>query len=272
MGFGVGLAPRRGIAGFCDDVTVYVTGAVYVTSCRGQQATDLAHFRLDGERLTTLYNWIDTYASFEVEQSDAAQADSMTVRLIFSGAGDETASEAEQMLIVDFAQNLFNEGNMRNTEASTGCPQPEAEQQRLIQEAAGYCLLYPAAYSLWQQNPGTMEIISDTVMNHVDPRASITVEDAAGRTLTEVVDGLLADYAPPGFDIEPQAASVDGVEATLLDEMPGQDLTRRLVLIHNDRLYRFFFAPIGEAGTATRDAADLLYTTVIESMHFVSTE
>lgn len=269
--WGLALAWHRegGIAGFCDDVTVYVTGAVYVTSCRGQQANDLGHFRLDAEQLATLYGWIDTYASFELDHRDAAVADSMTVRLIFSGAGTETASEAEQMLVADFAQNLFNEGSMNVAEVPAGCPQAEAEQQLLIQAAEGYCLLYPAAYSLWQQNPGTTEIISDTIMNHIDPRLSITVEDAAGRTLEEVVDGLLADYAPPGFDIEPQPITVAGVEATLLDEVPGQDLTRRVVLMHNRRLYSFFFAPIGDTGTPTRTAAETLYTMVLESFHLI---
>ncbi|MCB0110909.1 MAG: hypothetical protein KDE53_33545, partial [Caldilineaceae bacterium] len=237
--WGLALAWHRegGIAGFCDDVTVYVTGAVYVTSCRDQEPTDLGHFRLDAEQLATLYSWVNTYAAFDYEWHDPAAADAMTVTLDFFGAGTETVTEPEQLLIVDFAQNLFNEGSMSNTEVPTGCPQPAVDQQLLIQEVDGYCLLYPAAYSLWQQNPRTMEIISDTIMNHVDPRAAITVEDAAGRALEEVVDGLLADYAPPGFNIEPRSVTVAGVEATLLDEVPGQDLTRRVVLIHDGRLY-----------------------------------
>jgi hypothetical protein len=260
---------QGGSAAFCDDVTVDVTGEVYVSSCRDQQPEDLAHFRLDAGQLATLFEWLDAYAPFEYSWSDAAQTAPVTVTLVFSGAGELAAMTPDQALIADFAQNLFNEGGMAAREAPAACAQLEENQQVLIQEEYGYCLLYPAAYSLWQLSPGTMEIISGTIMNHIDPRASITVEAANGRTLDEVVAQLVADYAPPGFEVEPQTITVDGVEATMLDEVPGQDLTRRVVLIHNDRLYRFFFAPIGEAGTETRQQAELLYQTVIESFRLL---
>lgn len=107
--WGLAFAWHRegGIAGFCDDLTVYVTGEAWATSCRGAQPQDLAHFRLDATQLETLYQWVDTFQPFEVEQSDGAVADGMTVTLIFAGAGAEVAGEGEQARIVDFAQTLY---------------------------------------------------------------------------------------------------------------------------------------------------------------------
>jgi len=107
--WGLAFAWHRegGIAGFCDDLTVYVTGAAWATTCRGAQPQDLAHFRLDATQLETLYQWVDTFQPFEMEQSDGAVADGMTVTLIFSGAGAEVADEEEQATIVDFAQTLY---------------------------------------------------------------------------------------------------------------------------------------------------------------------
>ena len=110
--WGLAFAWHRegGFAGFCDDLTVYLTGEVWAGSCRGTTPEDLGHFRLSAEQLATLYIWVDTFAPFEYGQRDLATADSMTVYLIFSGAGAQTATEADQALILDFAQHLFTEG------------------------------------------------------------------------------------------------------------------------------------------------------------------
>lgn len=116
--WGMAFAWHRegGFAGFCDDLTVYLTGEAWATSCKGAQAEDLAHFRLDAQQLETVYNWVDTFQPFESEQSDGAVADGMAVNLVFSGVGEQAATEADQALILDFAQQLFTEGIEMGTE------------------------------------------------------------------------------------------------------------------------------------------------------------
>ena len=47
-------------------------------------------------------SWIDTLASFEYGQKDLATADAMTVRLLFTGAGKDTATEEDQQTMLDF--------------------------------------------------------------------------------------------------------------------------------------------------------------------------
>lgn len=107
--WGLAFAWHRegGIAGFCDDLTVYVTGQVYASSCKGNTPMNLGQTRLDADQLEQLYTWIDTLDSFELEQTDPAVNDAMTIRFVFSGAGDEQAGEAEQQAILDFAATLF---------------------------------------------------------------------------------------------------------------------------------------------------------------------
>lgn len=109
--WGLAFAWHRegGIAGFCDDLTVYVTGRVYASSCKGSEPQNLGQARLNAEQLAQLYTWVDTFQGFEVEQSDPAVADAMTVRLVFSGSGEQPASEAEQQAILAFAAELFAE-------------------------------------------------------------------------------------------------------------------------------------------------------------------
>lgn len=262
----------------CDDVTVDRAGKVHVNSCTeelaaeepaGEEPVTVEPFRLHAEQLATVYGWMDTYQSVNFERVDSAETDAITATLLFAGTGSQAATEPEHALMMDFAQSLFLEATMAARAVPDPCLKPGDDQQILIQEAPGYCALYPAEYSLWQQYPNTVEIVQDTVLNHMEPRAFIGVEDAAGRTLDAVATQTIADYAPPGITVTPISITVDGVDAVLLDEVPGQDLTRRVLLVHNDRLYTFFFAPIGDAGTDMRDTAELLYGTLIDSFRLL---
>jgi inhibitor of cysteine peptidase len=96
-----------GIAGFCDDVTVYVSGDAYITSCKGDQPQALGRVRLSSNQLTLIYGWMDTLQPLEVEQRDPATADAMTTRIVFSGAGNAAANESIQREISDLALTLI---------------------------------------------------------------------------------------------------------------------------------------------------------------------
>ena len=108
-------------------------------------------------------------------------------------------------------------------------------------------------------------------MNHIDPRVTIGVEPANGRSLPEAAAQVEADYVPPGFKVERGNIMVDGVEAVMFDNLPGQDLNRRVIFIHNGRLYSLFFAPIGDEGSDTRQQAEMLYQQVMDSFRFLET-
>jgi hypothetical protein len=95
-----------GIAGFCDDVTVYVSGEVYLASCQHAEPENLGRGRLNADQLEQVYAWLDGLKNFEYEQRDKAVADAMTLRLVFSGAGTREATEADRQAIIQFAQAL----------------------------------------------------------------------------------------------------------------------------------------------------------------------
>lgn len=107
--WGLAFAWHRegGIAGFCDELTAYVTGQLYATSCQGETAEDLGARRMSAEELAQLYAWVDEYAPFEFIQDDGDVADAMKVTLAFSGRGNTEADEATQQAIVAFAQELY---------------------------------------------------------------------------------------------------------------------------------------------------------------------
>ena len=107
--YGLALAWYRegGIAGFCDDMVVYVTGLITVASCKGDQSIDVGRGQLTADQLDRLYAWIDRFIGFEISQTDPATADALTIRVIFTGAGAATPTDADQQAIQAFAAEVF---------------------------------------------------------------------------------------------------------------------------------------------------------------------
>jgi hypothetical protein len=108
--WGLAFAWHRegGIAGFCDDLTTYVTGNLYASTCKNQPPRTLTARRMTPDELEQIYAWVDEYAPFEFEHTDKASADAMTIRLVFSGAGSTSADEATQQAILGFAADLYS--------------------------------------------------------------------------------------------------------------------------------------------------------------------
>lgn len=264
------LGEQPGQANQCRMLLVLVHGyaTAGLTPCEGGQMQALAN------------NWLDTA---DWEQFDAwlyNRAPLYQDNNYLDGRGSAEMNDAEVAALAGWAEAVYAKLTQTGsidappTEMAANpppavCLTPNSDQQLLLDETNGYCLLYPARYTLAQTTPNATEIVIDSVMNHIDPRASIGVEPANGRSLAAVVAQLEADYAPPGFNIERSSITVAGVEAVVLDNLPGQDLNRRVAFIQNERLYSLFFAPIGEPGSNTRQQAESLYQQVVDSFRFL---
>ncbi|MEZ4861907.1 MAG: SH3 domain-containing protein [Caldilineaceae bacterium] len=148
------------------------------------------------------------------------------------------------------------------------CPTPTDQSKVLIDGAHGYCLLYPAPYVVVHTDNNTLELVQQSLLNSADPRVSIQVEDAAAQTLAAVADQLVADYTMPGMTAERGSVTVDGVEAIVLDKLPGKDLNRRVVFIRDGWLYSLFFTPLGETDAA-QAALENFYQTLLDSWRFL---
>lgn len=124
-GYGLAFAWHRegGVAGFCDDLSVYVTGEADATSCKSTQAARPLRVRLSVDQLTQVYAWVDSLKNFEMSQKDPAIADAITVRMVFSGNGQKDASQADQQAILDFASSLYAD-MIRSNPAATSQATP----------------------------------------------------------------------------------------------------------------------------------------------------
>jgi hypothetical protein len=98
-----------GIAGFCDNMTIYLSGEVQATSCK---KTDIVQKPLSElvspTELATLNDWVSKYGTVNIDASDpAGVADRMTVNLKLIGTGTQqlTSKDAQQLLL-QFVQNL----------------------------------------------------------------------------------------------------------------------------------------------------------------------
>ncbi len=124
------------------------------------------------------------------------------------------------------------------------CPPVTPGTQQLIDAAQGICFLYPDDYDVSQGTEETFGLYVHSPLNTEAPLASISFEAANGRSLDDVTNQRLADYAFP--DTQPQSMLLGGEPAVMLDNLPGQDANRRLFTIHNDTVIDLLVARIGE--------------------------
>ena len=66
-----------------------------------------------------------------------------------------------------------------------------------------------------------------------------------------------------GFAIQRSSAEIAGQPAVILDNVPGQDLNRRVLIVHNDRLYDLTFSPLDHPEIET------FYQTIIADLLLV---
>ena len=114
VSWGVALEWQRegGLAGFCDELSIYRSGDVFASYCGEQMPVDIMHMRLDAGQMEILYEWLDAFQPFEHGQTDDATADAMRLQLVFNGDGEMVAQDADKQAMLDFAQGLYNEAGM----------------------------------------------------------------------------------------------------------------------------------------------------------------
>lgn len=181
--------------------------------------------------------------------------------------------EREHVEALGIPQNVWPENwlipdNPPEEPTASVCPEPTtAENLLYTDDVLGFCLLYPASHTVLQLESGNTEMVVGDLMNHTDPRISITGEDLAGRSLAQVVDDFLSGYE--GFEIARSELTIDGQQAVLLDGIPGQDYYRNLFIAHDGQLLRLSFFPY-DPNLESLAQAEQLYALAIDSFRFTT--
>ncbi len=100
-----------------------------------------------------------------------------------------------------------------------------------------------------------------------DAWLNIQMQDAAGRTVAQFADEIVAN-AGPSFNITVEDVQVDGSPAIVVDGLPGQDSNRIVMIVHNDRLYTLTFMP-WYPNAAEPTPLENLYTMAMDTFHFL---
>jgi len=98
-----------GIAGFCDYMTVYLSGEVQASSCKhGQYVEGRLIDILSEEEMAQLDEWLTTYRHVAIDASDPqGVSDRMVVMLTFVGTGSQrTLTQSTEQELLSFVQEL----------------------------------------------------------------------------------------------------------------------------------------------------------------------
>jgi hypothetical protein len=111
-----------GIAGFCDMVIIYQSGATHIANCKGDivvrsQLTEGQRVQLDG--------WLKTLKPIDYYMSDPAVADNMTISLHLAGEGSQKVDDKTLGSIFEFAADIASQAEF---DAKAPPEKDEAEQ------------------------------------------------------------------------------------------------------------------------------------------------
>ena len=108
--YGIAFTLHRegGLLGSCENVEVYVSGEVFISSCKGETPEQMAYGRLTALELERLYNLLDTYTFTEWADASALAYDGLAEALVFFGRGDVSASDVEVQSLLDLAGRAYS--------------------------------------------------------------------------------------------------------------------------------------------------------------------
>jgi hypothetical protein len=224
----------------CQHLTVLSYGFAYAEErlCEGNDLVNSAGAWLTTAELTLFDTWLYARAPLAVDNN------------YIDGKGTQALSEAEIVEVNLWAMDLW--ARVRGTDngaspesAVAACPEARSGLAMVRAYDRGFCLLVPADYTVFEPNPDELVIAKGTLLNTIEPRAHIVVTPAAGRTAEQIADEIVAEMA--GFEIKRSRTEVASQPAVILDNVPGQDINRRVLLVHNDRLYDLTFFPMDHA-------------------------
>lgn len=150
------------------------------------------------------------------------------------------------------------------------CPEPGEGTYILLYAGQGYCFLYPDNYDVFQSENGSITLYQKSLLNTEAPVATVERQPTNGETLGDITAQRLVNFSLPESAI--QDTTLGGQPAILLDNLPGQDLNRRVISVHGDYVYDLIVARIGPEYGQVGDEAEVLFDQINNSFQFIGVE
>ena len=204
-------------------------------ACEGGDVLGSAGDWLTTKELAQLDEWLYQRAPFSSDNNT------------FAGQGKQAISEADQAALRNWTMAVHARiaGAAAAARLPAGalanCPTERNGTRLLIDARRGFCLLIPATHTRFEPNPNEIVIAKDSLLNVTDPRMSMSVINAGARTVEQFAADIVASM--PGVNIKQATTDVAGQAAIVLDNVPGQDLTRHVIFAHSGRHYDLTFSP-----------------------------
>jgi hypothetical protein len=153
------------------------------------------------------------------------------------------------------------------------CLQPRADEQLIVNEGLGFCLLLPPGYTQEQVSESNAYYFIGSITDTEYPQVNISVVDAAGKTAQGAAESLAAawSYTPPiqlwSYTVgsgDTIAWAVDG-----LTGVDGQEPGRVLFVVNDGLLYQMTFTPYDLAQPEANQAAEDLIGLVTRTFRFL---
>jgi len=227
---------------------------------------------LGGEQATVL----DTLPGQDTNRRVIAIHNDRVVDIMIARIGEEYGAVGQQ------AEALFNTITESFTfialdaeaelVAKPECPEEAEGLRQYTNPEDGFCLLLPQKYTvddtLTSESGTETAVYVESLMNVSEPKLFIAVEPANGRTLEEVTATKEEEFADFGVSYS-FGYMLDGVPANQFDQLPGQDLNRQVVLVHNGRFYTLTFVPDDPEMGNVYPEMETLYEIVMYSFSFL---
>jgi hypothetical protein len=127
----------------------------------------------------------------------------------------------------------------------------------------GLCFSYPQGYTQIP-NIDEVEIVApDLPGSDVKGLFWLEISDSYNRTAEVIADQEMT-FAP-GLDVGRWTMTIGGEQAVVLNGMPGQELQRRVYVVHQQTLYVLAFWPARSENKAASDQMEALYAAVTSS-------
>lgn len=236
----------------CMQLTVLDYGFAYAKEfmCEGQDEISTVSDWLTSSEMALLDTWLYERAPLYVETN------------YVDGKGTQEMSEAETAELNAWTTELWSRLRASGVAVtpdsdSNSCPEPKDNLGTVRDYENGYCLLVPPDYTVFETSATEVAIVKGDLLNVTDPRLNIAVIPAEGRSAEAYSGEILAVIT--GIDIQTSAAEISGQPAVVIDNMPGQDINRRVIVAYSDSIYDLTFTPMSSA------AIEDFYNTIINN-------
>jgi hypothetical protein len=133
----------------------------------------------------------------------------------------------------------------------------------------GLCFSYPQGYTQLPYNDAVQIAAPDLPGTDTKGLFWLEISDSYNRTAEKIADEdmtyAVAQQGVPLENLGHWTVTLYGEQAVVLDGMPGQDLQRRVYVVHQQTLYVLAFMPTRSENKAASDQMEALYTPVTSS-------